>query len=252
MVLSCFTCSAFRSGSLYDVVLDFDGTLVKGVKNKADVTDLVAAGNDLMLANGAVSLLTWLSARPDVRLTFFSAGLEARNNDLVKQLGIKVNGGKGRWSGIKAYHGKDRVNNAKDLTRLSRRFDLARTVLIDDTPSVCANGQERNLLGVTSLEDGHDRAKVTAQARAQACNNIIRAAGVLQRSWDMLETRPDQDWVDVIAELTWEHTADGEVVRDASGFRVMKHEEATYQRGSEVLGVEIQPVVVDEQRVMPY
>jgi hypothetical protein len=249
MVLGCFTSSAFRSGR-YDVVLDFDGTLVKGVKNKADVPDVVATGNGLVLANGAAHFLTWLSAKPDVRLTFFSAGLEARNNDLVKQLGIKVRG-LGRRS-IKVYHGKDRVNNAKDLTRLSRRFDLARTVLIDDTPSVCADGQERNLLGVSSLEDDHDRASVTTQARARARNNIIRAAGVLQRSWDILETSPDQDWLEVIAELTWEHTDDGEVIRDAAGFRVLKHEQATYQRGSKVLGIETHPVVVDGQRVMPY
>lgn len=262
MAFCCGLSRVVGNGRRYDVVFDFDGTLVKGVRNSADRPDIIAAGNGLQVSNGSFAILAWLASKENVRLTFFSAGQENRNTDLLKQLGTNVRHLGSPWRNIQVFHDQDRVNNAKDLTRLSRRFDLASTVLVDDTHSVCADGQERNLLGVASLEQDHERAEVSSQARAQARNNMIRAAGILQRSWDSVEhpdpdQDPDRDWMEILDGLTWEHTPDGEVVRDAAGNRCMKHEKDTYERGREVLRakdktIDIQPVIVDGQPVMPY
>lgn len=225
MFFLCTGICTARPRTVYDIVFDLDGTLVKTALSKPSSTDVYIEHVPHRLAYGAIELLSVLAQREDVRLSFFSAGDAKRNVPLVREIGklVKELGAPWQVDVFSACHLA--AYGAKDLQKLSREFIMDHTLLIDDTQGVGPPNQDRNLLQLVSFDE--DGPHSSPQERLRARYSLVRVAGVLACSWEMVRSNRGVSWLDAVASLQWSEGAEGK--------RVMRHDLELYQKGLELL-----------------
>lgn len=235
-------CSQPCGAVTYDIVLDLDGTLVQAdiCGRSADPNAYIKAGGiPHRLAVGCLELLAVLAQRPDVSFSVFSAGDFRRNKQLVEEFGRRVQQwGINSWD-VEVYsrqHMQDR--GVKDLSRLGRSNSLSNMLLVDDTPDIVPEGQDRNVLQVVASSIAPST--LPPSERVQSKYSIVRAAGILALSWEQHQADAGaSEWLELVQQLQW---VQGKEVC------VMSHAKQLYERGLVLLqqfnpGLTIEPEV---------
>ncbi len=139
------------------------------LKDFADKNLLINAIFPHMIHPGVIEFIQWIFKIPNVKVSFFSAHMEARNTELVKQLLILALGkdydiikdNVGVFSkkdivickeGSKQFN-LDYGELKKDLRKVLNTDNLDNVILIDDDPSYIFSGQERNVMVVPAVYD---------------------------------------------------------------------------------------------------
>jgi len=191
------------------VVLDLDDTVVTHTEEK----DLNSPGMKWFLENklviqaivahlihpGAIELIQFIFSIPHVRVSFFSRGIEERNFLLVnallsRALGVEVfNAVKDSvtvfsrndlnssiQNAIKIAHSLGFGNLLKNLNKMTSPEQLDNTILIEDDPSYCFPGQERNMLIHRFVLDSVFTRSFDDTDDIYRANHIFYIAGVLK------------------------------------------------------------------------
>jgi hypothetical protein len=174
-----------------------------------------------------------------VSFSIFSAGDVRRNKQLVEEFGLRVqHWGISTWD-VEVYSRQHmQGRGVKDLSRLGRSSSLSNTLLIDDTPDIVPEGQDRNVLQVVASS----LAPSTLQPaeRVQSKYSIVRAAGILALSWEQHQASAGaSEWLELVDQLQW---VQGKEVY------VMSHAKQLYECGLALLqqfnqGLTIEPEV---------
>lgn len=165
------------STEVIDLVFDLDWTLVSELIHSgqeiSSVNRVTVHGLDYRINDWAIEMITELSQREDVRISFFSGGKESRNTDLLSKL--KLADGSGRSfldiaHKVKSYEDlyeipTELVNGEKftdrfrkDLRKINNNLD--RVVLIDDNYRFAINEtQRRNILWLGPTYIHYERVK---------------------------------------------------------------------------------------------
>lgn len=92
ILISCQgTRAPASANNLIDIVFDLDWTLIKQLKRGESLKgpNIITYNDELYRVNdGAIELLSYLSKRDDVRLSFFSGGGKLRNESVLKKMMI--------------------------------------------------------------------------------------------------------------------------------------------------------------------
>ncbi|MFZ4712456.1 MAG: hypothetical protein ACOYL6_01975 [Bacteriovoracaceae bacterium] len=141
-----------------DVVFDLDWTLLYPIKDPSKVKPeklIEADGGYYRVADWTEEVLTQLSERPDVRISFYSGGSIIRNIEALKK--IKLASGKSAFDiAFKILNNADLFTVSddqslpfnqrfkKDLTRINSNISLV--ILVDDSKNFTMPGQEAHQL----------------------------------------------------------------------------------------------------------
>jgi len=202
---------------LINIVFDIDDTIVAGYNAAATeseapslspasiarLTSFIQRNISIdelhILYPGVIEFIQLIDKMPNVRISFFSAGLKERNHPLVERLLIMALGEQ-RYSEIKSNvivcskehwetHKGFQVKNLHSILKDDEM--LAWAVLIDDDLSRIRSDQIGNILRVngeflSSFEDSG-----LAYSNFFKLNQMFYATGILFTALEMIETRPD-------------------------------------------------------------
>ena len=194
-----------------DIFIDIDGVLLKDpslfsseTRAKETVISYVHEGISEFypVVSGAGEFLESLARIPDVRLSIFSTGIEARNIAVLKALTLSD----GR-SAYDLFQGRifSRENaklikgeRKKDLKGVSPDIDLERAILIDDSQYIVPNEQARNLLWVKGAEFNPKSLAVTRAILEDAMTmakdrGVSPVAALKSIQWERFEIDEDGD-----------------------------------------------------------
>jgi hypothetical protein len=173
LIIFCFlvSCSAIQNLSripaaedVIDIVFDLDWTIVAENKNTSQLISkeniISVDGVTYRINDWALEMITDLSARSNVRISFFSGGKETRNTKLLSKLKLLDDSGKSFMDiayKVKSFHDLDELPDhlisgqrfsdryKKDLKKINK--NLKNVIFIEDnTGFAIDNIQKRNML----------------------------------------------------------------------------------------------------------
>lgn len=190
VVLILFTFISTSSYARYiDIVFDIDWTLVYPVNDLSEITNTSRLyhvnGEYYRLADGAEEIIDDLIKNKNVRISFFSGGLEKRNIDLLKSIMLPN-------SNKSLYEISHKVLSKKDLSVVSddhnlkffQRYkkdlrlvnnDLKNVVLIDDLKEFTLAGQGKNVMWLEETFEFTEKFKQGYSSKFYPANKLLWA-----------------------------------------------------------------------------
>jgi len=171
------TSLAARKDEIIDIVFDLDWTLISEIEdNLQDHGEVLEiSGKKYRMSNWAKEMLTLLADRPNVRISFYSGGDDARNTEILKKTILP---GKNVSAFDLAYKvlSKDDMEEVSNDTslRFSQRFkknvgkinkNLGNIILIDDVLNFLLENQQGNLLWLGPTFNHYQTYELVKEAR---------------------------------------------------------------------------------------
>lgn len=170
LIFTLLICSCHESGrsissiEVKDVVFDLDWTLIKQLKRGEDLNGpniLRYKNESYRLNDGVIELLTYLSSRDDVRVSFFSGGDKQRNLKVLEQIVVGNKSAKDLAYKILSKNDLEVISTDESLkftdkykkNLLMVNKNLKNVLIIDDDIRFSSNeAQKKNFLWLESVK----------------------------------------------------------------------------------------------------
>lgn len=191
------------------IVLDLDDTLATNTEEETinrsemkwfiDNKLIIQALAPHIIHPGAIELIQFLFSIPNIRVSFFSRGIEERNILLVNAILARALGVEGftkvkdsitvfsRYDLSAGFRNPMKIsdclragNQLKNLARITNPNQLDNTILIEDDLSYCHPGQERNMLIHKFVRHWVFQSKFDRCDDIHEANHVFYIAGVLK------------------------------------------------------------------------